>query len=847
MSTERAGPEPLRPSVATLAWLVVALWSGIVAAQAASWSAYAAGQPVSVLTGSVGMASVVCAVVLGVVCRKRRVVVIVAAGWVAGVVLASLFWGHWAWQVSALTRASSGAWHVEVLSDESVTAFGSSSSCRVDEGPGRGARVTVQWPKDVAAPALGQRVRVWGRAKAPTSDARGLRSARSGVAGTVSVRRVDSLKWAPSIRGVIGRVRVWAVARTRSVDGPGGDLLAGVVIGDRRRLAGTVADTDFRTTGLTHLVAVSGSHLVVVAMVVGWAAAAMGMHRTSRAALAAMVVGSYVVFSGVQPSAVRAWAMATAASVSWLSGRRVDGGSALAVAAASMLLLSPVSAFDLGFQLSVAAVAGLVFFARLTEWWTLAATDSRGRWVLSPIALTLTATAATLPITVSTFGSLSLVSPLANVIAGPLVSAALVVGLAGLAASAFSAPVGSIVLRLAAVPSGMAVAAAHWLAGWPHAAVPLGLSAGVAGGACAAVGVCVWSAWPRPTPTRARFALAAAACGLLLLAVGPPAPRGARIEVLDVGQGDAILVQEGRHAILVDAGPSSSAMRAALARASVRALDAVVITHLHADHYGGLGGLEGLVKVPVVFVASGALDAHSPALDVARRLAGRHGVRELSGGMSLRLEHLVLDVVWPREEVEDAATNEASVVLRAREGGFSALLTGDAEADVLDQLVGDETLGDIDVLKVGHHGSAAAVSQVGMRTLRPEWALISVGRGNRFGHPTGSTMRLLAESGSRVVRTDQSGDVTVNIDERGEYDVRVARRGTMAARGRPTRWVRGLRGTQESATMPCARAAFELTEPHGQGSLRVQTHLPHLRRARPPPGARAGEAQGERG
>jgi competence protein ComEC len=313
--------------------------------------------------------------------------------------------------------------------------------------------------------------------------------------------------------------------------------------------------------------------------------------------------------------------------------------------------------------------------------------------------------------------------------------------------------------------------------------------------------------------------------------------------VLDVGQGDAILVREGQHAILVDAGPSASAMRAALARAGVRSLDAVVITHLHADHYGGLGGLEGLVKVPVVFVASGALGADSPALDVAMRLAGRRGVRELCGGMSLRLEHLVLDVVWPREEVDDAATNEASVVLRAREGAFSALLTGDAEAIVLDQLVRDGTLGDIDVLKVGHHGSAEAVSQVDMGTLRPEWALISVGRGNRFGHPTGSTVRLLAESGSRVVRTDQSGDVTVNIDERGAYNVTVAWRTTTAARDRPPQRVRELRWTRESATMPCAPDASELTESHGQRAFRVQAHLPHLRRARPPPRARAGEAQ----
>ena len=205
-------------------------------------------------------------------------------------------------------------------------------------------------------------------------------------------------------------------------------------------MAATPAETDFRTTGLTHLVAVSGSHLVVVAAVAGWLLAAAGLGRLPRSVGIAAVVGAYVVFSGVQPSAVRAWVMAVAASAAWLGGRRSDGASTLAVAAVVVLAASPLSAFDLGFRLSVAAVAGLVLLARLGTSWIEPALPRRVRGLAEPISLTLAATLSTLPLTVPTFQMLSLVAPVANMVVGPVVSVVLLGGLAGLAALAVAAP-----------------------------------------------------------------------------------------------------------------------------------------------------------------------------------------------------------------------------------------------------------------------------------------------------------------------------------------------------------------------------------------------------------------------
>lgn len=715
------------------------------------------------------------ALIAAAVCWRIRLVmaVLVCAGLAAGVLLGVACWAHWAADAQALAAAGTKRWVIEVLADETVGSFGANSPARIIGPTGAGSLVTVTWPKGSDVPALGRRVEVLGSVKPPSADQWGRRAHRSGNVGSMRTRQVSDMGWAHTVRGAVGPLRLWAVARVARVSGRGGDLLSGVVLGDRRRLAGTVAEADFRTTGLTHLVAVSGSHLVVVAMVAGWLLTSMGAGRLARSVGITALVGAYVVFSGVQPSAMRAWVMAIAAALAWLGGRRSDGGSTLALAAAVLLAIAPTSAFDLGFRLSVAAVAGLVLFARLGESWLAPALPGPSRKLAEPIALTLAATMSTLPITVATFQMVSLVAPLANLIAGPLVSVALLAGLAGLTVGAACGPLGDVVMRAGGAVGAMAVDAAAWLASWPHAAVPLGFSAVVGGVVCAMLMAILWAAWPRATPVRSRVVVLGLAGAVALLAVGPPVRPGATIEVLDVGQGDAVLIRDAGHSVLVDTGPSPAALRAALARAGVRSLDAVVITHLHADHAGGMSALDGLVPVQEVDFAQGACAKGSSALTQARTLVGADKIRELSAGSRIDVGGLEVEVVAPLAAVGDGSANESSVVLLVRSTGFRAVLTGDAEDCVLDSLVASGVLDDIDVLKVGHHGSVGAVSDATMAVLKPEYSLISVGEGNRFGHPKASTLDELTRGGSRVVRTDSGGDITVRISPEG-YSVRAA-------------------------------------------------------------------------
>jgi competence protein ComEC len=305
-----------------------------------------------------------------------------------------------------------------------------------------------------------------------------------------------------------------------------------------------------------------------------------------------------------------------------LLSRRSDPTSGLAAAACAMLLVWPPSAFDLGFRLSVLAVAGLLMLGRLAERWVSEALPRGLAGLAGPMSMTVVACAVTLPVTSGTFGMVSVVSPLANLAVGPLVELSIAFGLMGLAVAALVRPVGSLLLSADGAVLGVACAITHRLAALPRAAVP---SSG--GGVLALVPLltvfgALWILWPTPSKRAARWCSVTTLCVLLVFVATPlDAVRGASLTVLDVGQGDAILVRDGGHAVLVDTGPSAIDLRHALARAHVRRLDSVVITHEHADHDGGLDGLKGVVSVGALYRGPplGAESDTSCALRVALR------------------------------------------------------------------------------------------------------------------------------------------------------------------------------------------------------------------------------------
>jgi competence protein ComEC len=370
------------------------------------------------------------------------------------------------------------------------------------------------------------------------------------------------------------------------------------------------------------------------------------------------------------------------------------------------------------------------------------------------------------------FGRLSLVSLPANLLAAPAVAPVMWLGMAATAVAQVSMPMAALIGALAALPLAYLEWVAHATARLPLAVTPVRM------GGPAAVAVCyalLGLAARRRGVRRALAALAAlgAASALLLRPAPPGPPAGLAVSFLDIGQGDATLVQHGARSILIDAGPVDGPILARLRAAGVGTIDVLVVTHAQADHEGGVSAVLARHRVRLLLDGGDG----SPAPDHRRLLATarRHGVPRLvpDAGQVLHAGPLEVRVLWPHREPAALHAgldpNQRAVVALVRDGAFDLLLTADAESDVTAPLA----LRPVDALKVAHHGSADPGLPALLRRLRPSVAAIEVGRHNPYGHPDPTTLHQLAAV-PRVYRTDQDGTVRLTV-EGGRLTVRTAR------------------------------------------------------------------------
>jgi competence protein ComEC len=715
------------------------------------------------------LAGVALAALSTVVALRLRAAPAIAAGCagvVAGLLMGGLFWGSVATQSRALLASGAGHWFVTVTSDPAKSEFGISSAARIVSGPFAGARVRVMWPAGRDAPLMGQRVELYGQPRLPTRTDAQASAFAQGLVCQVKARIIRTPVWESSLAGVAGRVRLQADERLRAVPDPAGGLLASALLGERWRIAETPEDIVLRDAGLAHFESTSGFHVMLFAGVVESLLLGLSLGRGRRAIVQAALVGAFVLLGGGHIAPLRSWSVGLVSGAGGYLGRRADPLASLAAIAAFFEVLWPPAVFELGFQLSVIGVAGIVVFGRLVRGWLAETLPWRMRPAIEPLATTICAVAATLPLTAAAFGVISPIAPVANVAAMPLVLASSTLGLVGLGIGVVWRSAGEAILMLAGAFERMLCAISAWLTQLPGAVLPAQGADAIVLAAWLASLASLWALWPQPERRRGRKVLGAVSACMLVWLLMPPASSGPQIVVMDVGQGDAILVRDGPHSLLIDTGPDARHLLPALARNHVRTTDGVVITHLHADHIGGLRALARVEPVPRLFFPLGTLGASSTVV-VTAEAETRASPEELADGDRLRVGRIELEVLSPHDPVPDANKNAASVVMVAREGSSAVLLTGDAEAPVLEQIASRGRLPSVDVLKVGHHGSAITVDDATLSAMRPAAAAISVGAENRYGHPKPAALAFLRRFRVPVFRTDQSGDITIRFTPAG--------------------------------------------------------------------------------
>lgn len=565
--------------------------------------------------------------------------------------------------------------------------------------------------------------------------------------------RLDEMVWRPLllVERVRHGVREAFLQSLPEARYPYAGVLVALSIGDQRAIHGTLWNT-FNRTGTTHLMSISGLHVTMLAALAAWLAG-WGWRRIPALALrlptrkVAVLVGMtaallYTLIAGFSVPAQRTLFMLAVAGLALYSGRRLAPSRVLCLALLLVLLFDPWAVLAAGFWLSFGAVGALLYVgsarvdpalgwrARLREWGLV-------QWA---------ATLASLPVLLFVFQQFSLVSPLANALAIPAISL-VIAPLSLLAAVVPWWPL----LELAHGLLSLLMAFLEMCADWPvwHAPAPPLWAA-----LLAAVGVfcCLL---PRGVPGRG------VGLFLLLPALFWPAPRPddrqAWIDVLDVGQGLAVVVRTRTHTLLYDTGPLYSAESDAgqrvivpyLRAEGVNRLDMVLLTHRDADHSGGLGSV--LAAMPVKRLLSSVSEL---------------GGEECLAGHSWEWDGVHFRLLHPTERDYRAAgkANHLSCVLRIEAGGRSVLLTSDIEMRDEAALLARSAV-DLraDVLLAPHHGSRTSSSPAFIESVRPQEVIIPVGYRNRFGHPKDEVVARYAALPARIWRSDRDGAVRLRL------------------------------------------------------------------------------------
>jgi competence protein ComEC len=602
--------------------------------------------------------------------------------------------------------------------------------------------------------------------------------AREGIFATTHLASSDELAVLPGAHaGLDGTVQRWRLAAggfiDRQLPPERAALARALLVGDQGGMSPDLHDR-LSACGIAHLFAISGMHLGFIGGFLYLATLTLYRRRQNlllRApprrvlplALLPLLL-FYLLFSGAALSTSRAFLVAAGGAVYLGLSRQLQPLRCLAAVAMLLLLLDPLALFEPGFQLSFAGSAGLLFF--LPRWLPLVAGWHRlWRWLAALFLASLAASLSTLPLSLLHFHRFAPAAPLTNLWAVPLVAgAALPLGLAGLLLAPLAPLQSGWLLHFSGLAIHLALAGAEALTRWPLLAgrdwYPT--PAVLAGLGLAVIALGLFGRSPR----RRIGAAALALTGALLCVWPAKAPGALTVTALSVGQGESLLVTlPGGKQLLVDGGGSRNPqfdvgrrlVAPALGRLGVRSLAAVVLTHPHPDHYGGLR--EVLATFPVSELWTGpAPDALPPELVTLAAARGIPRRRFTPGWHALDLDSRATFALYaPDPEVP--SVNDRSMVLYVRQEKLAALLTGDLEALGIKKLLGTPLPGPVNLLKIPHHGSRHSAPRLLLHTLHPKCAVVSVGAENGYGFPAPLLLNTCRRAGVSLWRTDRDGSV----------------------------------------------------------------------------------------
>ena len=546
-------------------------------------------------------------------------------------------------------------------------------------------------------------------------------------------------------------------------------LLNGMVLGKGSGIASDTRES-FSANGLSHLLSVSGTHLLLLASFIRLILARLGKGRNS--VIVVLFLSTYACICGLKPPVLRALGMSTV--LMWEDKRPAAKGRILCVLVIVMLLFNPVWILDLGFQLSFAAASGLLWLMpklkqRLDKCLRIEPILQEG------IAVTLAAQLATLPILVGNFYTISLIAIISNVLLVPVLELATILTLLGMLIGYLLAPLGGVLIQLAAWLTEQILVQALWLQKLPFSTLVVG-SLPVVCAVIYYVLLFVWLDLPiflvlNGKERRCVLMLGSAVIlGCWFIRQYLPVPT--TIYYLDVGQGDAavVLSPERKIAVLDTGGLAGMDTGARILTPFIHSLgkaevEVFVPSHGDRDHIGGSAGLTRNIKIKQLILPMEKLGKENYPLyrDLLQNASGTQ-LSLAKERLTLQLGGCVLRIVSPLSEKAEGNDASTLVELEDLDTGHRALFTGDMSTRREVQL---QNLSPYTVLKVGHHGSKSSTSQDFLEQIQPKLAVVSCGYRNMYGHPHHSVIERLQSIGAKVVRTDLQGCIKVEFSAKG--------------------------------------------------------------------------------
>ena len=634
---------------------------------------------------------------------------------------------------------------VRIMQSPYKTAYGTAAECKL--GRYRGV---IYGDHDLLRAQVGDTVRCSARISSQTDDRDSLAD------GTLfQLRPNGDIEIIDGKPNVYEAFRLWTVSRIDALyDQPARGFVKALLTGARYDIS-YETNNMLSVSGLSHAIAVSGMHisilLTVIAMLCGYQPKLMAVIGIPAALLFALA-------SGASPSVCRASVMQIMLVCAPIARRERDAVTSLAAAALLLLTQNPWCIADISFQMSFAAVLGLIVFSGPIQKRILSCKEKPGkalRFFASGVSATLSATLTTLPLVVLYFQIVSIVAVLVNLLTLWAVSIVFTFGIC----SCILGPVGIVPAWITSVLCRYILGICKVMSFIPYAAV---YQYNQALQVCAVFGYFLFVAAMLFKKLSLRWTgsivcLSFALCALFthLEYHRPPW----RMTVLDVGQGQCIVLRIGDYTAVVDCGgkyPEAAGENAAryLHGAGVTRIDAMILTHYDADHAGGAVQFLSRVKTDHVFLPPAPEDEQ---MDDLIEETGCE-VKYITSGLQIRVPDGTITIYPP---VSNENANNSGITILATAQEYDMLITGDLDEDAEMKLVRNWDLPDVGILVAGHHGARSSTSDLLLQITKPEIAVISAGAGNRYGHPHKETLDKLEKNGIRILRTDLHGTITI--------------------------------------------------------------------------------------